>query len=504
MKVTPLLPACLFLLVSLSAGWGQSSQVFMDKLAIDAQDIDRQGSLPNTFAPVVKKVLPAVVSISSARVTERRSDPVWDEILRRYLGEEYVPQSRVQRQRQGLGSGVLVTRDGFIITNHHVIQGANEITVTLPKSLKSYEADLIAADPSTDVALLKIAGTDFPRAVLADSDLVDVGDVVLAVGNPFELDQTVTQGIVSAKGRSNVGPGGQFYGNFIQTDAAINPGNSGGALVDSSGRVIGINSMIYSTTGASTGIGFAIPINMALRVVRSLLDEGKVKRGYLGVRLQDLDATMARRLGRRDLSGAIIAVVEPGSPADRAGLHVGDLMVDYQGQRILDSTKLRLAVSGTSPGTEVTFGIIRDGELLDAPVTLGEIGGSGAYVNPQGWARGSQDTRELPAEAFAPEPEPVATPFYLRGVVAQTLDDSLREQLGLDAAYEGAVVVQVNPQSPAGKRGLQVGDLIVEVGRTPVRSTREAMKAGESFSGDSVVLGIIRQGKEQFILVKRD
>jgi serine peptidase DegS len=358
----------------------QGSETFMSNLKIDKGDIDRRGSLPNTFAPVVKHILPAVVSISSARVTKRQVDPAWD-----------VPQSSTQRQAQGLGSGVLVTKDGFIITNNHVIQGANEITVTLPTSQENYQAELIAADPSTDVALLKIDGYDLPQATMADSDLGEVGDVVLAVGNPFELNQSVTQGIISAKGRSNVGPGGNFYGNFIQTDASINPGNSGGALVDSSGRVIGINSMIYSTTGASSGIGFAIPINMALRVVRSLLDNGRVARGYLGVQLEDLSAGKARRLGRRELSGALVNAVVPDSPADRAGIRPNDLIVDYNGSRVKDRAKFRLDVSGTAPGERVVFGIVRNGDLLDVPVVLGEVSTNGAYVN-----RGSWDPQPIP------------------------------------------------------------------------------------------------------------
>lgn len=455
--------------------------------------------MPNTFAPIVKRVLPAVVSISSARVPEGRGDSAWDEVVRRYRGEDTRPSNPGQRQQQGLGSGVLVTTDGFIITNHHVIKGANEITVTLPKSQESFEAKLIAADPSTDVALLKIDGRDLPIATLTDSDLGEVGDVVLAVGNPFELNQSVTQGIISAKGRSNVGPEGQFYGDFIQTDASINPGNSGGALVDSSGRVIGINSMIYSTTGSSTGIGFAIPINMALRVVGSLLDEGRVTRGYLGVQLGSLDPAMARRLGRRDLSGALVQAVEPDSPASEAGLRRGDLIVEYQGTRVTDRTRLRLDVSRTEPGSAVLFGVLRDGRVIDVPITLGELAVQGSYVNPNGWDRSPE-----PGEAVAVVEETLLeTPFYLLGVSTQTLDGPLREQLGLDEAYEGALVVQVDPRSPAGKRGLQVGDLIVEIGRTPITSTREALQAGQTLEGDSVVLGVIRQGKEQFVLVTK-
>ena len=403
--------------------------------------------MPNTFAPVVKRVLPAVVSISSARVTQRQADPVWDEILRRAYGDAYVPD-RTQRQQQGLGSGVIVTDDGLIITNFHVIQGANEITVTLPKSQENFQADVIAADATTDVALLKIDGKGLPRATLADSDLCQVGDVVLAVGNPFELSQTVTQGIVSAKGRSNVGPGGEFFGDFIQTDAPINPGNSGGALVDSSGRVIGINSMIYSTTGSSTGIGFAIPVNMALRVVRSLLDEGRVHRGYLGVQLAPLDSVLARRLGRQDLSGAYISEVVPGSPAARAGLRQGDLIVDYQGRRVTDQTKLRLDVSRTPPGTEALFGVVRNGRLLDVPITLGERALGGSYVNQNRWDSEPEPGEPVPVHENQGDLE---TPFYLEGVLTQTLDDSVREQLGLDSAYEGAVVVGVDAQSPAGK-----------------------------------------------------
>ncbi len=501
MKTSLLIHALALTTLWLGAAFGQNSAVFTEKLTIDRSDIKRSGSMPNTYAPVIKRVIPAVVSISSARVTQRQIDPAWDEVLRRYLGEDAVPQRRTQRQQQGLGSGVLVTSDGFIITNNHVIQGANEITVTLPKSQESYQAELIAADPSTDVALLKIDGADFPTAPLANSDLCEVGDVVLAVGNPFELTQTVTQGIVSAKGRSNVGPGGDFYGDFIQTDASINPGNSGGALVDSSGRVIGINSMIYSNTGSSTGIGFAIPINMAIRVVQSLLDEGRVNRGYLGINLETLDATMARRLGRRDVSGALIAAVVPDSPAAQAGLRPGDLIIDYQGRRVTDRTKLRLDVSRTEPGSQVIFGVVRDGQVVDIPITLGERAVEGSYVNRNRW-----DREPAPGEAVAIEQDdelPLETPFYLEGVSTQTLDDSVREQLGLDKAYEGAVVVQVNAQSPAGKRGLQVNDLIVEIGKTPITSTREALQAAESVEGNSVILGIIRQGNEQFVLVTK-
>ena len=475
---------------------GQTSEALMGKLDIEESDIDRLGSLPNTFAPIVKRVLPAVVSISSARVTQRRIDPLWDEILRHHLGDDYVPQARTHRQQRGLGSGVLVTTDGFIVTNYHVIQGANEITVTLPESRESFQADVIAADPSADVALLKIEGSDFSRAPLGNSDLIEVGDVVLAVGNPFELDQTVTQGIVSAKGRRPVGSGG----NFIQTDAAINPGNSGGSLVDSAGRVIGINSMVYSTTGASTGIGFAIPIKVALRVIRDLLDKKHAPRGFLGVKLEALTPAMARRLARRDLGGVRVAAVSPDSPAARAGLQADDLIVEFQGRSAIDLTRLRSEVSRTAPGTRVTLGVVRHGRLVDVPVVLDEAPGNEASVNGDG-----RDRDPAPGEVVPVQPgeENLATPFYLQGVSTQTLDDSIRNQLDLDETYEGAVVVQVDPRSPAGRSGLQVGDLIVEVGRSNVRSSREALAVGQDLEGDSVILGIIRSGKEQFVLVKK-
>ncbi len=419
---------------------------------------------------------------------------MWDEILRHYLGEP-------RRRQQGLGSGVLVSTDGFIITNHHVIQGANEITVTLPESRQQYEAQLIAADPSTDVALLKIEGEEFPRAPLADSDNLQVGDVVLAVGNPFELNQTVTQGIVSALGRSNVGPSTNFYGNFIQTDASINPGNSGGPLVDSSGRVVGINSMIYSTTGSSTGIGFTIPINMALRVIGDLLDEGEVLRGYLGVELTPIDRRAAKILRRSDLSGALVRYVVPRSPAGRAGFEPGDLIVSYEGKPVIDDTKLRLAVSSTTPGTEVTFGVIREGREIDVSAVLGRLqNGQGAYVNKSRW-----DNRPPPPNQPVPvdDGEPLQVPFYLAGVELHTLDDSLRDQLGLADDYEGAVVIRVDPRSASGRSGLETGDVIVEVGRTSVRSTKEAMAAGQNLEGDKVMLGIIRDGEPQFVLVTK-
>ena len=240
---------------------------------------------------------------------------------------------------------------------------------------------------------------------------------------------------------------------------------------------------------------------MAIRVVQSLLDEGRVNRGYLGINLETLDATMARRLGRRDVSGALIAAVVPDSPAAQAGLRPGDLIIDYQGRRVTDRTKLRLDVSRTEPGSQVIFGVVRDGQVVDIPITLGERAVEGSYVNRNRW-----DREPAPGEAVAIEQDdelPLETPFYLEGVSTQTLDDSVREQLGLDKAYEGAVVVQVNAQSPAGKRGLQVNDLIVEIGKTPITSTREALQAAESVEGNSVILGIIRQGNEQFVLVTK-
>lgn len=496
-------PGAVLLGASLQA---QSSAGFPDRLRIDGSDIDRRGHLPTTFAPVLKDVLPAIVSVSTARVTWRRTDPVWDEILRRYLGEDYVPAEREERCQQGLGSGVLVTGDGLIITNYHVIQGADEITVTLPQSGSNYEAAVIAADRSTDVALLKIEGQDFQQATLADSDLVEVGDVVLAVGNPFELAQTVTQGIVSAKGRSNVAPQG-FYGSFIQTDAAINPGNSGGALVDASGRVLGINTMIYSTTGGSTGIGFAIPINTAIRVIKDLLDKGHVPRGYLGVVLNEVSSALARRLGRPDLKGAVVGPVIQDSPAGRAGLRQYDLIVEFDGRGALDGNSLRLAIGRLRPGSEVTLGVVRNGRFQEIPVTLGETSARGSYVNrDHRWDRrdggdaGALGGVEAEGNPTIPGE---AVPFYLEGIETVTLDDALRDQLGLDASYEGAVVVQAHPGSPAARRGLRVGDLIVEVGRQPVRTSAEAVAAGRGVEGDSVILGLIRRGKEEFVLVTR-
>ena len=502
MKVSFLLFLLAFVSLLVPAALGQSSEFFRKKLSVSDKDINRRGSLPNSFATVVEKVLPAVVSISSARVYEKRVDPLLEQILRYRFGDDYKPSNKQQRDQQGLGSGVLVTTDGFIITNNHVITGANEITVTLPKSRRQFQAELVATDPSTDVALLKIDGDHFPRVTLANSDRVKVGDVVLAVGNPFELEETVTQGIVSALGRSGVGPSREFYGNFIQTDASINPGNSGGALVDSSGRVIGINSMIYSTTGSSMGIGFAIPINMALRVINSLLDEGQVTRGFLGVSLGSLSPEGARYLGRQDLTGAVVTYVVPNSPADAGGLAANDLIVDFEGKVVRDATKLRLAVSNTPPGTEVNFGVIREGRKVSVSVVLGKRqAAKGSYVNRRRWDRSPDEGEPVPVPVE--KGEPLETPFYLEGVQLQTLDDAGRQVLGLDVVYEGAVVMQVDPHSAAGRRGLQVKDVIVEVGRTPIASTREALLAGESIEGDSVVLGIIRDGKEQFVMVTK-
>ena len=298
------------------------------------------------------------------------------DLLRRFFGDQ--SQGRMPRRnsgmprQEGVGSGVIATKDGYILTNNHVVDGADEVKVALQDG-REFTAKVIGRDPKSDVAVIKIDATDLPAVPMADSDKVEVGDVVLAIGNPFGIGQTVTTGIVSAKGRGNMG---LDYEDFIQTDAAINPGNSGGALVDADGRLIGINTAILSRSGGNQGIGFAIPVNLARDVMGSLIKDGQVTRGYLGVMIQDLTPALAKEFKLKDTTGALIGDVTPKGPADKAGLKSGDLLVEFNGKTVTDSRHLKLEVARTQPGETVPVKILRDGTSKTLEVTVKTLPGT--------------------------------------------------------------------------------------------------------------------------------
>ena len=443
-----------------------------DVTSEDAGDVSGLLELEKAYINVSKKVKPFVVTITSEKYIKYRYFDPWRDFFGSdffdFFGRREQPRSR-ERERtfvqEGLGSGVIVSPDGYILTNNHVVKEADEIRViTVDK--KEYEAELIGRDEKTDVAVVKIKGKNLPYAKLGDSDNIKVGQIVLAVGNPFskELQATVTNGIISAKGRSGIGTG-TFYQDFIQTSAAINPGNSGGALVNLKGEVIGINTAIISSSGGFNGIGFAIPINMAKHVMDMIIEKGYVVRGYLGVIPQAVDDDMAEAFGLKEKRGALIASVEAGTPADEAGLKEQDIVVAMNGTPIKDDTDFRLRIAEYKPGSKVKLKVFRDGKYLTIPVVLGE--------RPDDKPKKSiteKETEKL-------------------GITVTNLTADNARRYGFEDV-EGVLVVNVKRNSQAYRKGIREGDLITSINRKKVDDVRDYNK-------------IIRKVKKGDILVFR-
>jgi serine protease Do len=455
--------------------------------AVDQRPISRELGGRTSFAPVVKRVAPAVVKVVTTSKVQNAGPYVpdnnnMDQFFRRFFGEQSrggTPRRNAPVQReQGIGSGVIATKDGYILTNNHVVDGADELKVWMQDG-REFTAKVIGRDPKTDVAVIKIDAKDLPAVQLADSDKVEVGDVVLAIGNPFGIGQTVTTGIVSATGRS--GTIGLDYEDFIQTDAAINPGNSGGALVDADGRLVGINTAILSRSGGNQGIGFAIPVNLARDVMGSLIKEGKVTRGYLGVSIQDLTPALAKEFKLKDNKGALVGDVTPRGPADKAGLKSGDLVLEFNDKKVQDSRHLKLEVARIHPGTTVPVKLMRDGEVKNLEVTV----------------------REMPGEQVAKNDRPAAEEDTgtLNGVAVADLDRDARQQFEVPENVRGVVVTEVAQDSAAAEAGLQSGDIIQEINRKPVRSADEAVKMTEKATDKTTLLRVWRGGGSRFVVV---
>src|SRR6201995_1631320 len=357
-----------------SGGNGNGTQNAPLHIQVDNTPLTRDMKEGNSFAPIVKKVAPSVVKIS---VTMKGTDnPLANsdmDFFRRFFGGEGMNQMNPGQlnspMEHGLGSGVIVSSDGYILTNNHVVNQASEIQVVLNDG-RQFTAKVIGTDPQTDVALIKIDAENLPALTLTDSSKVEIGDVVLAIGNPFGVGQTVTKGIVSAKDRTTSGDGDE---DFIQTDAAINPGNSGGALVDTDGRLIGINSAILTRSGGNQGIGFAVPSDLCRWVMDSLVKNGHVERGLLGVMIQDLTPDLAKAFKLNQMTGALVGDVSPGSPAAKAGLKSGDVITQFDGQAIQNASQLKLRVAETAPGSKVPVIVNRNGEDKTFDVTLGNL-----------------------------------------------------------------------------------------------------------------------------------
>lgn len=464
------------------------------KIAVDKTPIALEGGAVATYAPALKKVMPAVVTIFSSKSVATTRNPQQEELFRRMFPD--IPQDFFEKQQggesapdhkeQGLGSGVVISPDGYILTNNHVVGDADEIKVTLASNKHEYAATVIGADPQTDVALIKIEAKDLPFVTIGDSSVLQIGDIALAVGNPLGLEQTATLGIISAVGRSDVNILENGYESFIQTDAAINRGNSGGALVDAAGRLIGIPTAIQSnSSGGNIGIGFAIPSNMALNIVQRLLDNGGVvKRGFLGVYLRELDPNMAKALGREDQSGVLVAEVGEKTPAEAAGMKAGDLIVGYAGKPVKSMQQLRLDISNTNPDDEVIFNLIRKGEKTDLKVKLGDLGdnklaGAGSPNRP-----GSAKEQEL-----------------VEGVIVTDLDEEARTSLQLDATVQGILVKSVKDNVAAAESGLRPGMVITQIDQTDVKTTAEAYKIVENFEADVLLFQVYAAGRRDILAV---
>jgi serine protease Do len=377
--------------------------------------------------------------------------------------------------REGSGSGVIVSEDGYILTNNHVISEAAEITVIYGEGDR-YDAKVVGADPRTDLAVIKIDAKNLPAAKLGNSDNIEVGEWVLAVGNPFELQNTVTAGIISARGRSNVGLAD--YEDFIQTDAAINPGNSGGPLVNLDGEVIGINTAIATRTGGNMGIGFAIPINMAKQIMAQLIDKGKVTRGWLGVYIQPVTPELKAQFNLKSTDGALIADVTSGGPAEKAGIKHGDVIVGFQGEEIEDTNHLRNMVAATEVGTSADVTVVRDGREKTVKVKIGEL-------PEEDVATGRQ---------FGEDSGPNV------GFTVGNLTPTLRKQLGVPDNQEGVAVRSLKKTSDAYQKGLRENDIIVEVNRTKVSDIGSFNAAVSRVKkGDEVLLLVITQGHTRYV-----
>jgi serine protease Do len=455
--------------------------------AVDERPIARDSVSHASFAPVVKKVTPGVVKVFTTTKLHNTAFngngmPDMDDFLRHFFGDQ-APGRTPRRdagvpRQQGIGSGVVVTKDGYILTNNHVVDGADEVKVALQDG-REFTAKVIGRDPKTDIAVIKIDAKDLSAVSMADSDKVEVGDVVLAVGNPFGIGQTVTTGIVSATGRG--GTVGLDYEDFIQTDAAINPGNSGGALVDAEGRLIGINTAILSRSGGNQGIGFAVPVNLARDVMGSLIKDGRVTRGYLGVMIQDLTPALAREFKLKDSNGALIGEVTPKSPAEKAGLHDGDLIIEFNGKKVADSRHLKLEVARTRPGESVPVKILREGATKTLEVTVKEIPGTERLAKND--SHNNDDTGTL------------------NGVTVGDLDRNARQQFDLPENLKGVVVSDVDPNSAAAEAGLRPGDVIQEINRKPVKTAEEAVRLTENPSDKTTLLRVWRNGGSRYVVV---
>jgi serine protease Do len=460
------------------------------KTEISPKSVDILTQLSDAQSEVAAVATPSVVNISTTRVIKSREEAPFDlfddPFFRRFFGDQFPhPNVPKEHKEQSLGSGVIVSDDGYIVTNNHVIEKAQEITVLLSNK-KDYTAKLIGADPKTDIAVIKIDARGLPALPWGDSNKLKVGEIVFAIGNPFGLNQTVTMGIISAVGRANVGIAD--YEDFIQTDAAINPGNSGGAMINARGELIGINTAILSRTGGYQGIGFAVPSIMARQVIDSLVKYKKVVRGWLGVSIQEVTSDLAEEFSVKDLKGALVSGVMKGSPAEKAGIKQGDVILQFNGKTIEDTGHLRNMVSQTPVGSRVKVAILRQKKELEMEVVIAELPKKMAETS--GGEGDSGDARE---EESA----------LLSGMTVRELTPELARGFGLEEGEKGVVVIKVETGSRLYEAGIRPGDLILQINQKNVSTLEDYRKIASKIKAkERTLLLIRRKGQDLFVSVK--
>ena len=472
--------AAVFIMTALIIGLGMPADFsfFTKAYAADIQiskgSIETLTKINDAMSEVASAVKPAIVHIASTKTVKVQSVPFFNNpLFPDFFGNQFRNFQQPKEQKQSaLGSGVIVDKDGYILTNNHVVKGADEIKVMLSDK-REFKGKIVGTDQKTDLAVIKIEAENLPVIRLGDSDAIKVGDMVIAVGNPYGLDQTVTSGIVSAKGRANVGIAD--YEDFIQTDAAINPGNSGGALVNIKGEVVGINTAIVSSSGGNVGIGFAIPSNMAKAVMDSLRSgKGKVVRGWLGVAIQAITPELGKQFGTKDEKGALIGEVVEDGPAAKAGILAGDIIVEFDGKEVVDPISLRNSVAVLPPGKTVTMKILREGKELTINVTVSE------QPDQAQSAMGDVDNQ-------------------LKGVHVQDLTPELRKKMELPIRVMGVVVSDIAEESPA-EGTLMGGDIIMQINRKPIKSIKEYETVVSNIKAkQGIILLIYRNGSSIYI-----
>jgi len=434
------------------------------------------------FSDIVNTVSPTVVNISTTKVISKEPGRIFDDPIFDFFGPFNDFGMPKKWKERSLGSGVIVSPDGYIITNNHVVEKSDEIKVTL-FDRRTFKGKIVGADSKTDIAILKIDADDLPTLRWGDSESLQVGEFVLAIGSPYGLSHTVTMGIISAVGRANVGVAD--YEDFIQTDAAINPGNSGGPLVNTKGELIGINTAIFSRTGGYQGIGFAVPSNMVRPVMEQLVKKGRVVRGWIGVTIQELTPELSQKFGLNKTKGALVSDVASGSPAERAGIRRGDVILEFNGKEVRDVSSLRNMVAQSKPGAEVKMKMLRSGREIMVKAVIVELPKEFAEVTPS-------------------EHVPLDREFEaLTGLAVMDLTREIIRQLGFNKDEKGVVVVRVEPGSPADEAEIKKGDIIKEINRQEITNLADFNRTATNVrNNESVLLFVNRGGKKFYVILK--